>query len=712
MSINGFASARQKTVQVASSLQDVSTLIGKRQNNPVKLETGSTIEAGLDLETEARILQKQAKDIQQGIFNLLVLGEFKTGKSTLINALLGTKALPASTPPTTAIISVLVYGQSQKVAIYEIGKEDPRLIDWEEFRKEYTLSFQDAETIQQTGHLNRFENISYAQLECQHQICANGVKIIDSPGLKENKIRTKLTKDWLKQSQAIIFVLNATRVISEDEKKLISNFCKNRERVNNVFFVINRINQINKNDIDLIKNWVKNSLDNYFLDEKGQFDENFYNRRVFFVNAQAALEARTQNPTNTSMFEESGVLALEQELEGFLTSDEKLITAFYTNLQVLQGIVEKACKDIFLKKAAQNLGLDELENNQSKVKTRFRGLEARRNSIEKAINLYGENLSSKILINWQDYTNDLLKQDKDLQKSLNFDEVSLQRIILSIINKESQEEIRNLVQREVEGYLSEKFTKWVEQLPTVIEEDIENMKGMIEEEIVNFQLELIQLKSFFSGVGITDEQLDVEKVNAIKVTQLFVGVATGDLSSIFGALVGPGHWESLFAQILFQTFAIGAAYVANLLWSGPVGIAAIIAIEVIQVILGLHLTKDNFQKSLRETIGKKLREELPQRLINKKEDIRQLIVSQFHQLAQSTTKILQQQLDDLRTEQEDIIRRKQDDSFSAEEEKLRLDAISNKLLDIYDRVKLDIFGKGTTPQENNKFRNLLDRGAI
>src|SRR5947209_2860068 len=44
-------------------------------------------------------------------FKVLVMGEFKRGKSTLINALLGKKVLPAFATPTTAIINEIKLGQ-------------------------------------------------------------------------------------------------------------------------------------------------------------------------------------------------------------------------------------------------------------------------------------------------------------------------------------------------------------------------------------------------------------------------------------------------------------------------------------------------------------------------------------------------------------------------------------------------------------------------
>lgn len=44
-------------------------------------------------------LEETAEDLDRDDFKVLVLGEFKRGKSTLINALLGAEVLPAFTLP-------------------------------------------------------------------------------------------------------------------------------------------------------------------------------------------------------------------------------------------------------------------------------------------------------------------------------------------------------------------------------------------------------------------------------------------------------------------------------------------------------------------------------------------------------------------------------------------------------------------------------------
>ncbi len=66
------------------------------------------------LHEQSRSLQVKLADF---IFNLVVIGEFKRGKSTLINALLGAAVLPTSTVPLTSVATVVRYGNEAKAKI-------------------------------------------------------------------------------------------------------------------------------------------------------------------------------------------------------------------------------------------------------------------------------------------------------------------------------------------------------------------------------------------------------------------------------------------------------------------------------------------------------------------------------------------------------------------------------------------------------------------
>src|SRR5205814_1421811 len=94
--------------------------------------------------------------------------------------------------------------------------------------------------------------------------------------------------------------------------------------------------------IELLQREVRQVLRQYFIDENYAFDNALYVRRVFFVKAKEALEARQAEPQDTARLEESGIPALERELESFFTSGECFSQVIEPILQLIRHTTDKA----------------------------------------------------------------------------------------------------------------------------------------------------------------------------------------------------------------------------------------------------------------------------------------------------------------------------------------------------------------------------------
>ncbi len=56
--------------------------------------------------------------VRNNVFNLVVLGEFKRGKTSLINAILGAEILPTAVVPLTSIATILTYGEALRIKVF------------------------------------------------------------------------------------------------------------------------------------------------------------------------------------------------------------------------------------------------------------------------------------------------------------------------------------------------------------------------------------------------------------------------------------------------------------------------------------------------------------------------------------------------------------------------------------------------------------------
>src|SRR4030042_684654 len=64
------------------------------------------------------ICEELREKIENNVFNLVVLGQFKRGKTSLINALLGAEILPTAVVPLTSIATILKYGETLNINVY------------------------------------------------------------------------------------------------------------------------------------------------------------------------------------------------------------------------------------------------------------------------------------------------------------------------------------------------------------------------------------------------------------------------------------------------------------------------------------------------------------------------------------------------------------------------------------------------------------------
>jgi GTPase SAR1 family protein len=676
MSGGGFSATQQKVQALLAALREAAALIGEPGQTPIELKTGSQVVPGLGLPSDAASLAIRAADIEQGIFKVLVLGEFKNGKSTLLNAMLGHKTLPARAAPATAIITELVYGVREDVVIYEMGKAAPRHLSWEAFVQEFQLSERDIQTLKQQQYLDRFQDVEYAQIECQHPFCANGVRLIDSPGLGEHVSRTRVSTNFLKQAHAVIFVLNAISILTEAERAFIERL--GAGRLNHVFFVVNRINQIDQEEVESIQSWVRQTLRPHFLDEQGQFDEEFYARRVFFVNARGALDARLTVPNHEALLEASGLPALETELERFLTTDEKLRTSLEGTLQTLAYVVGNARRHIARQQRSLGAPLEDLARRGTEAEQRFAALDATRQDIERTIRFFGESIKHTIylsLLRCIERMHDTWPEDS--VKLMNLTEaLKAMDLLKSYISQEAKEKVVAAIKAEIRGYLQVKLTEWSEGIPALVQQDVRKLTTELEALAEEFQRELDAIESVFAD-GKHERPPRPNQQGGL--LRLLLGVT--DLSQMTGSVLAQRDWESFFGQVLQQAVTVSTIFsffggIASWGW----------LLLLIDEFLAQVAQGPVFSTWVLKPLGEKLHEHLAKEAPTRQDDIYRRVEQVFADLAGQVTRALQAHIEEARRAQQSTMRAKEQEGFSLEREKQRLERLSIELLELLSNV--------------------------
>ena len=179
-------------------------------------------------------LEEQLLLIRNRTFRVAVIGEFKRGKSTLINAIIGAEVLPADIVPATATINRITYGDAPSVQLHYHNSET-RSIPIE--------SLVDYVTKISASGAKEAERIAEAVITYPSVVCQNHVDIYDTPGLSDDDSMTALTMSILDRMDAAIVVISALSPFASTEAELTAQLIQH-PNINHLFFVVTMLDGI------------------------------------------------------------------------------------------------------------------------------------------------------------------------------------------------------------------------------------------------------------------------------------------------------------------------------------------------------------------------------------------------------------------------------------------------------------------------------------
>jgi GTP-binding protein EngB required for normal cell division len=165
--------------------------------------------------------------IAAGRFYVACVGEFKRGKSTLLNALVGQPVLPTGIVPVTAVPTVLQYGEEPMGLIQFASGEARRtsLMDLEAY-------------ISEARNPQNALGVEAVEVLLPHPLLRDGLCLVDTPGLGSVfESSTAATRAFVPQIDAALVVIGADPPLSGDEVALIKAAA---HHVRHVIVVLNK----------------------------------------------------------------------------------------------------------------------------------------------------------------------------------------------------------------------------------------------------------------------------------------------------------------------------------------------------------------------------------------------------------------------------------------------------------------------------------------
>jgi replication fork clamp-binding protein CrfC len=597
--INDLERVSQVRSEIAICLSKIADTI-----NQAEL-AGDNSSGKLSLTRDIEDITAASKNLRNGVFRLLVLGDMKRGKSTFLNALIGENLLPSDVNPCTAILTILRYGAEKKVTIHFNDGKSPQQLDFQSFKYKYTIDPAEAKKLEQEQK-QAFPDVDYAVVEYPLTLLEKGIEIVDSPGLNDTEARNELSLGYVNNCHAILFVMRASQPCTLGERRYLENYIKGRGL--SVFFLINAWDQVKESLIDpddieeltsgetRLRQVFKANLSEYcYVDGQDIYDE-----RVFELSSIQALRRRLKNPQ--ADLSKTGFPEFMGALNTFLTR-ERAIAELRQVRTLARQAVNHTYEAIERRIPLLDQDVDELKKRIDSVEPEFTKLNQIRDQFQKEIINTRDNQARGISESFRSYVlnlgntfeNDFLRYQPELN-------------LFDFLSSGKRDAFNIALQKAFEQYITDKFSAWTlnaeKEMNTAFKElsNSASQYGASYNQVTNQITEKLTGQKVNVNTHTTTE--DDNSPGWAKWAMGLLSLSRGNLAGV--ALASAGFdWKNILLNY-FTVIGVGGMITAVTgVFLGPIGFA----------LLGLGvgiLQADQARKELVKTTKKELIKYLPQ----------------------------------------------------------------------------------------------------
>ncbi len=428
------------------------------QNMVTTVMTGITglekICSHISMETQGEDLDKLGVKMKNHVFSVGIMGEFKRGKSTVINALLGQEIVPADIMPCSATLNYIRWDTEKRAEIlFKDGSK--KVVPVDEMTNYITkITDESAEMA---------SSVEEAAVYYPCTFCQNGVQIVDTPGLNDDERMNEISERVIPTLDAIIMVVVPGSPFSQTEADFVRNKVMSSD-LGRIIFLFNKIDTVRASQRERAISGVLDRIRKSVLDKMaaihGEDSEEYKNAKskmgnikLIPVSALDCLDGKLEN--DQELIEKSGYMQFEKALANLLTEERGMLELLHPVNQ-LMSVSKEALQNMNARLSAMKMDADEFAKTQNEQLRNIEETRERKKQEIRALKNKGKTLYADLVVNVSSFYDDMEQAlqmfvggcditDADLstQESLN----ELTARLSSQINHEIEEQLSNQLER-------------------------------------------------------------------------------------------------------------------------------------------------------------------------------------------------------------------------------------------------------------------------
>ncbi len=299
--------------------------------------------------------------LAQERLQVAVLGQFKRGKSTFLNALLGDPVLPTGVVPLTSIATFIRFAAVPSMRVSFLDGRAP---------KEPSCSLGDpagaARALRhRRGNPQNHLRVARVDVGYPAAILSHGIVLIDTPGIASTlRHQTDAAIEVLRECDAGFFVLSVDPPVTEAELAYLDRV---RPQVSRLFFVLNKIDYLVEDEKRAAADFLRRTLRHHLVAQS--------EIPIFELSARQGLAAKQRGDDDG--VGRSGLAGIERHLVEFLAHDKigALRQAVATKAAAL---LDAAGMDLALRIRALELPVEDLKQRAGQFGDALRDIERQR----------------------------------------------------------------------------------------------------------------------------------------------------------------------------------------------------------------------------------------------------------------------------------------------------------------------------------------------